>query len=331
MRRRSQSVPHAQVSFRGVLLKEGGGPPSGALVVRVVHGDKELARRPVDGNGRFLLPVLDGRLEGKALGLYVLHQPTGETVGKFMIVYPPKGQVGQETFVLPRRRGAPQGRIAGAEVPAAAAVSRDVVARAWRTEVAKLLQGRVPDKDGRPLVPRAVNAAIVDLNDAAYLSRRILSGDLGSADNFLAEIGYGRGGAGMGAGGPAPSSGGRPGGSAMSARRFGRSDQLPCVFQGGGALDVALAGLILDVYRAEVLGDLTQPGAYTEAATSFLHQQYGTLRGFGDAAGEFARGGMTAENFHRRVYGGPGDPFGPGGSRPAALAAPAVVLWANPS
>jgi hypothetical protein len=161
-------------------------------------------------------------------------------------------------------------------------------------------------------VPRRINQSISELNLAAQLARTILGGDFRVAERFLTVI-SGRGpdtapGASFRTRSPAGQAGGL--GDALPGARFfggGPGGALPCLFDGGPAAGVALAGLYLDIDRADRLGDLTQPGAHATLAAQFLRRHFDELSSFGHLTVNYHQGDVTAEMYATQGYGGAGD------------------------
>lgn len=282
----------------------------GPFVVRVtrLQDGREICRAPVDGAGRFVVKeVQSGDLVGQAIEVAALHLPSGQVRGRQISAFPGRGQVQGLSIQV----AYPDERVARRIPPAAKPSPRapwEVVSARWRVAVAV----RLPPRDGRPQAPRRINQSISELTLAAQLARTILGGDFRAAERFLGVISRRDLDAPPGASFRAMSKASQAGGlgDALPRARFfggGPDGGLPCLFDGGPAAGVALAGLYLDIYRADQLGDLTQPGAYATLAAQFLYQRFDELNSFGRMVLDYHQGDVTAEMYAAQVYGGAGE------------------------
>lgn len=321
-----------------VLERKGGLPVTGARVV-VARTDGSLSMRwaRVGGDGRFLLRFDDDMAAGLPVDLVVRDARRGTELARQRVAVPAGGCAVAAEITVYSTAGSPAGPSVLLETrPTLKPARAGMVLLAWRSMVAKLLTGRQPDKAGVPLVPASINRHIAGLHELSDVARRILGGDVSGAKAFGGLIGFDGAtsglvsGAGSGRGyGSAPAFGPRSGAGLGALPDRGGAGGIhggdPCIFSGQAAVEVALAGLYLDAYRADALGDLTQPGAHADLATRHLLDAHRDLRDFSRSARSLAEGRLSSAAFEKRVFADEGsldpEPFDMAGIAPPLRAA----------
>lgn len=292
------------------------GKPKEVCVVEPATG-AEICRVAVDQRGRFLLRseavsgassqsvelrVLSDR--GSLMGRVETSVPRSTAARLQVILDKPAAVLSRSVIAPPRPEAEPT-----------------LVAVGTLVQIAEALKGRVPERDGRPLVPSWVNASIRELNTLAALGRRVLKGDRAADRAFLrlvGEPGWDRGGAaprGASGAGVSMTFSGRPmrpepgrAGARISGLRSidrGQPGSHPCIVDAAGAFVATAAGFLLDRVRADRLGDLTQPGALTRQTAELIKERAFALEAFRDDV-------LDGRTGH--AIGFPGwQPAGPGG------------------
>ncbi len=257
------------------------------VIVSDPNTKKTLYRGTTDGAGKLIVPHFKVRKKSQVVLVEIRNSSAGGIVSTRRLLYEKKSACHREQIYLPPTKE-PIEKIL---VKRPKRVNR--ITYQWRQSIRRRLE-KYSGKSGRISVPKAVNAAIYDLNNAYRLAQQIFSGDFNAAQAFLKLTGQRH-----------HRSAFFSAGAGLGANNFSLHDipGLPCVFQDGGALDVAYAGLLLDLHRAEVLGDLTQPGAYTEQSARFLHDRSHSLQVFAGAVVDLSEGRISEEAYRDRVFG----------------------------
>ncbi len=296
-----------KIQFLGQVRIHGASRRRGAVdvVIRDLDARRELGRVPVDGAGRFRWVTAardhhaDDRLEfvavdrfgGRALGSQrTSAAPRSGFLELAIDLDPEAAQRGWLAHTPTRERGGvrrlPRGTVFGMR-------GLDVLAAPLR---------RAPRREGRPLVPRSIQTAILELNRAGEIALAVVEGDTGRMADFGRAVGGSVRGSAGGAGFARASGAGLLGGFAS---RFSKSGLL-CAVESQGALSIVAAGLLADAQEAR-LGNLTQPGMHTQSATAYLHERLEILDGFHTESLKFQVGRQSYDEFRSRAY--------PGGSR----------------
>ncbi len=299
-----QKQPSKPACFLGSLRKTKGLTLAGPFVVRLNECDNgtEICKVPVDGSGRFIIKLAEKTaLTGKAVEFTVIHIPSDKIMGKQISAFPRHGMVKRVSISLDHSRPkSAQKHPPVTKKPAASGTPWEIVSLKWRLAIAKMLKGVVPEKDKRPLVPLWVNRTINELDTAGWIAANIIQGELKNSKRLLALIS---------ADGPESRFFSReptmnqPGFTETRIGRYpGFPGGIPCTFNTGPTIEVAVASLYLDIYRAERLGDLTQPGSYTTLAAQFLKERFKALNSFADTVADFHNGRINHQIFETQIY-----------------------------
>lgn len=300
------------------------GKPKEVCVVEMGTG-AEICRVAVDQGGRFLLR--SEAVTGASSDLVELQVlcDRGSLMGRAETSVP-RSTAAHLRVVLEKSAAVPSHSIIAPPRPGPALVAVGTLAR-----IAKALKGRVPERDGRPLVPSWVNASIRELNTLAALGRRVLEGDRAAERAFLRQVGEldrDLGGASTGrpsGAGMSMSFSGRPvrPGPSGAGRGFGGPQSFgqprpnghghPCIVNAAEALVATAGAFLLDRVRADRSGDLTQPGVLTRQTAELIKDRAFALEGFRDEVLDGRIGQMGAFS-SRPPFGlggipGPDEPF----------------------